>query len=151
MKKLIFLILFFGLCSLSIVHAQDTQPIPIPPIPDCETITVQPDVLIGGNIMISLGGLDIYQSYVNQTKDSHLLTIEGDQMLGDKLTLEGCFVDESSFVLFGTKGKMDVLFVGVAIEPEFSAPTFGGLWYGWSHGYDANEPPDEKGYFFQLF
>ena len=151
MKKVVFLSLIL-LVGSGVIHAQEiAPPIPIPTVPNCETIDVDPAVLIGGNVTISLGGLDFYQSYVNQTKDSHLLTIEGEQMLGDNITLEGCFVDESSFVLTGQIGRMDVMFVGVGVEPEMSTPTFGGLWYGWSHGYQEDLPPDEKGYFFQLF
>lgn len=137
----------------AITYAQsETYSMPIPVPPDCAEIEgVEPEILIGGNLTISLGGLDFYESYVDQSRDSHLLRIDGEQLMGEDIELEGCFVDETEFHLFGTLGGDDILMIGMAIEPEFGEPSFGGIWYMWSRGYDPEVEPSEKGYFSKLF
>lgn len=124
----------------------------IPVMPECtELENIQPEIRIGGNLTISLGGLELYESYLEQERDSHLLTLDGEQPFGDNLELEGCFIDEQEFRLFGRLGNTDVLLIGVAVEPDFGEPEFGGLWYGWSRGYDPEVEPDERGFFFKIF
>jgi len=151
-KAIILLLLCIAMTNISPAIAQEDPIIIVPTIPDCDDLDgVQPALLIGGNLTISLGGLELYESYVEQHRDSHLLSLEGEQMFGDEISLQGCFVDELSFILTGTLGRMDIMFVGVAVEPDFSEPTFGGLWYGWTRGYDAQVAPDEKGFFFKFF
>src|SRR5690606_23930722 len=107
------------------------------------------EVLIGGNNTISFGGLELYEAYIEQHVGDPNISINGEQMLGGSLTLEGCFIDETEFRLLGTVDNLDVLFIGIAVEPDFGEPVYGGLWYGWSGGYDPETEPDQKGFFFK--
>jgi hypothetical protein len=151
MKTLLVFVLFAMLVfSPSIALAQDEILTPVMPACD-EFADVIPTSLIGGNVTVSMGGLDYYDSYLEQHSGETVLTLAGEKMFGDDLTLEGCFVDPQEFWLFGTKGSLEVVFVGIVVEQDFGDPSFGGLWFGWSKGYDPEITPDQKGFFFKLF
>lgn len=121
-------------------------------MPDCSSLQgVIPDLRIGGNITLSFGGLELYEAYIEQTRNSHLLTLDGEQLLGSNIEFEGCFVDETEFRLLGRMNNMAVLLIGMAIKPTLSEPTFGGIWFGWSGEYNAERLPDAKGFFYKLF